>query len=433
MPALSLPLRCAALSLFALLLAACATPPAAPPALRPAAPATLLVTGAASYRERIALPSQAQLVVQLRDLHGAPGVLALQRTVLEGRQVPLAFRLSVPRAALAPGHRYGLRAAIVMDSVPAWASDEVELPLGGDDTTVPTLLLRATEQQNFASRLRCGARDGEVVATDSGARLTLGSEVFEMRQVRAASGAKFEDLADPSTWFWGKGRSATFMLRGKKQPPCNVQPPSTLLLRASGNEPGWTLRIDKGELRFLTQDGAAPVTVPFAVLPQGVNGASYLADTGEGLLAVAERSKLCQDDMSGLPFPATVNVAFRGREYRGCGGSTADLLRDTRWVVEAIDGEPLHAQAKVLLEFKGDSQVAGLAPCNRFHGRYALKGEGLQISQVAATRRACAPALMKQEHALLGLLGAVQGLGFRSDGALVLRAPGQRTLLARRE
>lgn len=434
-PPLTAALRRAGTCAAALLLAACAAP-VAPPPVAPAAPGPIVVRGELSYPQRIALPSQAVAVVELRDLQGGPALVATQRQALQGRQVPLAFSLQAPRAALAPGHAYGLRAAIVIDGLPAWASDEVPVALTADAPdapfTLPGVRLRALEQQSFAARLRCGKREGDVVATDNGARLTLGHEVFELRQLPAASGARYDDPRDPTTTFWGKGRRATLVIRGEKQPTCTVHAPSSLLLRASGNEPGWSLRIDKGTLGFVTQDGAAPVAAPVAVLPQGADASTYVADTGTALITVTARDQLCKDTMSGMPYPTAVTVAYAGRSYRGCGGDTADLLRDTRWQVTELDGEPLAAAARATISFGDSGQLAGQSACNTFRGRYAIKGEGLSVSRLAATRKACAAAVLKHETALLKLLGAAQQLDFRDDGALVLRTPDARSLVAQK-
>ncbi|MBU6437030.1 MAG: hypothetical protein KGQ77_05835, partial [Betaproteobacteria bacterium] len=77
-PPLTAALRRAGTSAAVLLLAACAAP-VAPPPVAPAAPGPIVVQGELSYPQRIALPSQAVAVVELRDLQGGPALVATQR------------------------------------------------------------------------------------------------------------------------------------------------------------------------------------------------------------------------------------------------------------------------------------------------------------------------------------------------------------------
>ena len=71
------------------------------------------VTGTATYRERIAVPPEATLFVELQDvsLADAPAVpLAAKRYVLDG--VPAQFDLSYDDALIKDGHRYVVRGSI---------------------------------------------------------------------------------------------------------------------------------------------------------------------------------------------------------------------------------------------------------------------------------------------------------------------------------
>lgn len=63
------------------------------------------------------------------------------------------------------------------------------------------------------------------------------------------------------------------------------------------------------------------------------------------------------------------------------------------------------------------------------HGRLHV---GLSISKIAATLKACAPALMQQEDRFLDLVKQVQRFELTRDGALILRTGGRGTITARR-
>ncbi|WP_260581709.1 YbaY family lipoprotein [Sphingopyxis sp. PET50] len=100
-------LRFAAPIALGLSLAACAT---MMPGEKP-----VTVTGAIAYRERMALPPTAQVEVQIADvsLADAPSrTIAQQSFTADGRQVPLAFSLTVDERRLDPRHRYAVSARI---------------------------------------------------------------------------------------------------------------------------------------------------------------------------------------------------------------------------------------------------------------------------------------------------------------------------------
>ncbi len=89
-------------------LAACSAPPepAAPPA----------VTGSATYRERISLPPDAVLEVQLLDItEPGAGERVLHRvTISPAGQVPVYFRINYEPRLINPAHSYALKARILV-------------------------------------------------------------------------------------------------------------------------------------------------------------------------------------------------------------------------------------------------------------------------------------------------------------------------------
>ena len=90
------------------LLAACAT-------IMPPSEAPVSVTGSITYRERMALPPTAQVEIQLSDvsLMDAPSkTIAQQSFTADGRQVPIAFSLTVDERKLDPRGRYSVSARI---------------------------------------------------------------------------------------------------------------------------------------------------------------------------------------------------------------------------------------------------------------------------------------------------------------------------------
>lgn len=104
------------------LLTACATGPASQPAassaaavpVAPAASSGVRVSGTISYLQRVALPPDSDVIVQLRDvsrLDAKAGILAEQRFTTRS-QVPLPFELMVEPAKIDPRMRYAIAARI---------------------------------------------------------------------------------------------------------------------------------------------------------------------------------------------------------------------------------------------------------------------------------------------------------------------------------
>ncbi|WP_131862977.1 META domain-containing protein [Crenobacter luteus] len=205
---------------------------------------------------------------------------------------------------------------------------------------------------------------------------------------------------------------------------------AAVTLRAHGNEPFWSLEIDR-VLRF-SELGGRPLegAVPKARTLDGVR--RYTATVGGRLLEVAAAPRVCHDDMSGMPYPLAVSVAVDGRRLQGCGGDPAVLLRGAEWVVEDIDGGGIVDRSRVTLNFRADGRLDGRASCNRYTASYALSGEGLSVGRAASTLMACVPALMHQERRFLDVLQGVNRFEIGETGELRLIDASGRRIVARR-
>jgi len=266
---------------------------------------------------------------------------------------------------------------------------------------------------------------------DQGAILEVEGERFELAQVRAASGAKFEHPDDPGTWFWSQGETALVSLAGELLPECVLAVPRPEQpWRARGNEPGWHLDIAAGRIVLVTDYGAQrrEAPLPAAELEPGV--VVYAVADWDAVVRIADT--LCHDTMTGMPYPRTVTVELPERTLRGCGGEARDLLLGPVWVVEDIAGAGVVDASRATLDFRPDGRLAGRASCNRYTASYALTGEGLTLSPGASTRMACAAALMEQEQRFLAALEEVARFDVDATGALLLLAADGRVMVTAR-
>jgi heat shock protein HslJ len=195
--------------------------------------------------------------------------------------------------------------------------------------------------------------------------------------------------------------------------------------RAVGQEPSWLLRINAGQAELITDFGQRSVTLPLTGTEHDGPVTRFTAADAAHRLAATVTRGVCRDTMSGMPHPFSVSVVMDGTQMNGCGGEPISLLTDRNWVVEDLDGGGIIDRSRITLAFSGeDGRLYGLASCNRFMAGFSLSGEGLSISQAAATMMACAESLMIQEQKFLNILGAVNSFNIDDTGALLLSGPG---------
>lgn len=202
-------------------------------------------------------------------------------------------------------------------------------------------------------------------------------------------------------------------------------------LTASGNEPFWSIEITPGALA-LSRLGAPDVDARDPRVERFDDGRVHYVAEQEGIL-VEVVPALCRDDMTGMPHPLEVTVAFGDTRLAGCGGDPMELLAGKTWeVIELGSGAPPSEGARPTFAFDPDeSKIAGQTGCNRFNGDLSLTGEGLSFGPLATTRRACPGPAMDVEQRFLALLGAAIRFDVHADGTLHLIATDGRELVAR--
>jgi len=107
-----------------------------------------VITGTVLYRERIALPADAQVEVRLEDVTraDAPADVIAEKTVAaDGTQVPIPFELRYAPERIQPNHRYAVRASIRApsgDLMFAATTQHAVLERGAADQDVAILVQR---------------------------------------------------------------------------------------------------------------------------------------------------------------------------------------------------------------------------------------------------------------------------------------------------
>jgi heat shock protein HslJ len=102
----------------------------------------------------------------------------------------------------------------------------------------------------------------------------------------------------------------------------------------------------------------------------------------------------------------------------------APALAGTTWRAETITGRPVLDFAASTITFEADGRVSGHGGCNRYFGMSTIAGEQLSFGAMAATRMACAPALMDQEGRFFEALGSAERWAIGADGLLLIYSAG---------
>lgn len=388
--------------------------PALLPLISPAAAESDMrtISGQLSYMQRIALGPDSLVLVEFRgkddQLQGET------RFSSEGRQVPLPFALQVP--VNTDGQ---IRGAIWSAGRPAWVSDAVAIKASDEPLELGTLMLERYRPMDFSTLMRCGETEIEISVVDDHARLRVDGETIDLVPVPAASGAKFAAEGDADSFFWSRGNNALVSIAGNQLPECVAAVPlEKTSFKARGNEPGWTLEISGDHLQLSLDYGARELE---AQLPAPVStGGIKVYQRPDQDLSIRISDRLCNDSMTGMPYPATVAIEVEGQRLNGCGGDPRALLEGPQWTITTLAGKPVPDDASVTLAFLDDNRVAGNSGCNRFMGGYELTGEGLSFGRLAGTMMACPEPQMQTEQRFLGLLQQVLSFEIMPDQGLAL-------------
>lgn len=396
-------------------------------ALPAAAQETRPITGTALVRERIALPEEMVLAVEAR---GPLGV-GLAEDWIDGNTAT-AFTLDIP-AGIAAEVNMALIGATEDGGRLAFTAGPFAVTAGTGAVDLGEVPLVLYQPVAFQLLLDCGAlRVGVGVApgqVQEAIVLDIAGERLAMTSVPVETGAKYVLDGDEETFLWNRGAEVTLSLRGETS---TCAPAPAMTYEAAGE--GWSLTLTGNQSGFARDVAFAlrqgdSVTEGALAPPLWQEDAAVLAavDGGPALRVLPAACRA-----GGLTLPHRVELALGEVTLAGCGGEALALLTGAEWVVEDIGGAGLVDASHLSLTFYADGSVGGAAGCNGWTGSFTLDA-GLTFGPAAATRMACAPALMTQEQAFLTALGQVAAYGIDDSGALVLEdAAGTPLLLARR-
>jgi len=109
-----------------------------------------VVSGTVAYRERMAMPENAVLIMQLQDIStggAAPEVIAEQRYTFAGHQVPLPFELHYDAGKIDSAHTYALSARISVGGQVIFLNSTTYKVITQNNPTKADMVLQMVEDQ----------------------------------------------------------------------------------------------------------------------------------------------------------------------------------------------------------------------------------------------------------------------------------------------
>lgn len=140
--------------------------------------------------------------------------------------------------------------------------------------------------------------------------------------------------------------------------------------------PAEILELGEDRFRIRMQSPGEPVDVRFVPASQ------------PRLEALAQRAPAAASPTQAPPEPPPASISLPG----------------SAWRLERLSGAAVLGGTLPTLEFPTEGRASGNGSCNRFNGIVSIQDEAIMFGGVAATRKACPEAVMRQEEAYLSAL-----------------------------
>ncbi len=175
------------------------------------------------------------------------------------------------------------------------------------------------------------------------------------------------------------------------------------IFKGSGNEPFWSLQIDKNHTLMLKSidDHQFKLNTPITKITR-VNDANALnlsAATPDKKITIMLMESNCQDNMSGKKSSHGLQVVIKDIAtgnpvlYKGCGEFLNEYSVNNKWELESINGKrvadlPIERTPTLNINLL-ENKMNGFAGCNTFFGMVEMENERLIFKNMGLTKKAC--------------------------------------------
>ena len=410
------------------------------------------ITGTLAYRERIALPSDAVIDIQLQDISLADTsaqVISEAMFSTEGKQVPFPFVLTYDPAKIVASHRYSVRATIrSSDGMLMFATTQAYPVITNGAPTKVTLLLH-TVGHGAAPKVP-KKKPAQIPPSTENAAPEPPTPI-QVQQTEAAAAEKAVAPPQPTeTAVPGKSPSppAEPVAPTAETNPAVVPPPSPSQTaipsqadadgyppRAESVESASNLASTKSQESLPTKEATAEAAKSGAPKEKAPAEAAASAEPAMGAPAqppaAPHEPAAAEPALPDAPSAATQPETSRaGPEAPIPSEATREvpatskplpLLADTQWRLLQLQGKAIVLQPTdrpMTLAFSPEgTRIAGSAGCNRYLGTYTENRGHLQLDPGGMTLMACADPAMQRERNFIAMLRSVDS--FRITGSVL--------------
>lgn len=364
-------------------LALCLSPAAQ--AQAPLAKDFVTVSGNASYLQRIAMPPEAVLTVQVQDVSRRARVMVLSesREVFGQRQVPLAYSVMVARSAINPRMRYAVRATISIAGETQFATARQYPVLTHGAPSQVNLLLAAVPEVGQSASPSISPPPS---ASAPSVRFALPATFAGVLPCADCMGIAHVLMLDPD----GSYRLHRTYL-GK-----SVEP-----VVEAGR---WTA--DHNGKRIALHSNTDNAGNPMFFSVRAHSTLRQLDEKGRAIKSTANRDL---HRMANVDPANETSAAQPGASASSDSSPATAALQDTYWRLVELGGQPVvmlpgqEREVRITLT-RQDQRLMGFSGCNALSGSYAQNGASLKFDQLASSMRLCEPALNALERQVLDAL-----------------------------
>lgn len=399
------------------------------------------VTGTATYKERIALPSDAVFEVTLEDisLASAPAVEVERIRVEHPGQPPIRFRIPYDAARIDPRRAYAVRARIVRgDELWFTTTKQYRVITGGSSRSVSMTMAHVARPAAPGSGDVFGRLPADFIGTlpcrgCAGTRYHLRLLPFEVFYLAVTELQEGRDVTTYDIGSWSVASNPDILrLAGDREESRLFAVRDSATLRALDGDGGELSAEPENDLRRVAR---APAFQPrlrmrgmyrymadagvftecstgqrLAVAQEEANAElereyeKQRREPGDEVLVTVEGRITMRPRMEGGGEQAALVVESVGRFSPGesCGGRSATAsLEGTRWRLTQLGNEPViltgnQREPWMTLDAKA-RRITGHGGCNRISGSFERDRSQLRFGAIASTRVACVDANYENE------------------------------------
>jgi heat shock protein HslJ/uncharacterized membrane protein len=196
---------------------------------------------------------------------------------------------------------------------------------------------------------------------------------------------------------------------------------------AYGQEPFWNLEVYDGkEIMFEGMDNQSFVHPITNELPTDSQTYFLTYNTPNGKFDLIVLHQPCTDAMSGEKHTIKVAALYGSDTLHGCGVNIYDKRINGKWIFTKINNKniPPHLGSNNIphLEINGELYtISGSTGCNRFSGKFVLRGYKVHMGNLATTKMACTNAM---ESAFLAVFNNIDSYQINNNTLLFTNKEG---------